>query len=77
MSNEKLLKELSDHVYRLDRKHKDFDSTLREGKHRRFGEVQYKILTTEDNTTNGMQAMAVAPIKNNKVDTSEIVSTMF
>ncbi|TXL57866.1 lipase [Cerasibacillus terrae] len=33
----------------------------------------YKVLKTEDNTTNGMQAMAVAPVKNGKADTSEIV----
>ncbi|MBC2369902.1 lipase [Listeria booriae] len=33
----------------------------------------YKVLKVEDNTKNGMQAMAVAPIKNGAVDTSEIV----
>lgn len=33
----------------------------------------YKILKVEDNITNGIQAMAVAPVKNNIVDTSEIV----
>ena|SRR5690625_5220614 len=33
----------------------------------------YIVLKIEDNTINGMQAMAVAPFKNNKVDTSEIV----
>lgn len=33
----------------------------------------YKILKVEDNHKNGMQAMAVAPIKDGKVDTSEVV----
>src|SRR5699024_6084273 len=36
----------------------------------------YKVLKTEDNTSNGMQAMAVAPVKDgtkNKADTSEVV----
>ena len=33
----------------------------------------YEVLKVEDNTTNGMQAMAVAPVKNNIIDTSEIV----
>lgn len=33
----------------------------------------YEVLKVEDNTTNGMQAMAVAPVKNGKVDTSEVV----
>lgn len=33
----------------------------------------YLVLNTENNTTNGMQAMAVAPIVNGKPDTSQIV----
>src|SRR5699024_12417065 len=33
----------------------------------------YEVLKVEDNTTNGMQAMAVAPVKNGKVDTYEVV----
>lgn len=37
---------------------------------------KYKILKVEDNHKNGMQAMAVAPIKNGKVDTSEVVIAM-
>ncbi|MFB1052023.1 hypothetical protein [Paraliobacillus sp. JSM ZJ581] len=34
----------------------------------------YKVLKVEDNTDNGMQAMAVAPVKNDRVDKSEIVT---
>ncbi|EOH95214.1 hypothetical protein UAY_03404 [Enterococcus moraviensis ATCC BAA-383] len=34
---------------------------------------QYKILKAEDNTKNGMQAMAVAPVVNGKADTSQVV----
>ncbi|MGT2888678.1 hypothetical protein ACVR0B_08945 [Streptococcus didelphis] len=33
----------------------------------------YQVLVTENNTNNGMQAMAVAPIVNGKPDTSRIV----
>ncbi|MFB1052281.1 hypothetical protein [Paraliobacillus sp. JSM ZJ581] len=32
-----------------------------------------KILKVEDNTDNGMQAMAVAPVKDGEADTSEVV----
>ena len=40
---------------------------------RKFGGVKYEILKIEDNTSNGMQAMAVAPVLKGKVDPSEIV----
>ncbi len=33
----------------------------------------YQVIKVEDHTENGMQAMAVTPIKNGKTDTSEIV----
>lgn len=34
---------------------------------------QYQVLEVEDNTVNGMQAMAVAPVVNGKVDTSQVI----
>ena len=34
---------------------------------------QFLVLATENNTSNGMQAMAVAPIVNGKPDTSQII----
>ncbi|HFU3844047.1 TPA: hypothetical protein ACGO5P_001068 [Streptococcus suis] len=33
---------------------------------------QFKVLAVEDNTVNGMQAMAVAPVVGGKVDTTQI-----
>ena len=42
------------------------------GKDNRLG--QFKVLKVEDNTANGMQAMAVAPVdKAGNVDTSQVV----
>ena len=35
--------------------------------------TDYKVLQVKDNKENGMQAMAVAPIKNGKPDTSQVV----
>ncbi|WP_321387083.1 lipase [uncultured Enterococcus sp.] len=35
--------------------------------------TDYEVLKVEDNTDNGMQAMAVAPIVNGKPDTSQVV----
>lgn len=71
--NEKSYKFLSDMVYKLDPKHNDYDPTLKQGGIVKIEGIKYKILKVEDNSTNGMQAMAVAPIKNGKADTSEIV----
>jgi len=34
---------------------------------------QFQVLSVEDNPTNGMQAMAVTPYVNGKVDTSQVV----
>ncbi|MGT2743680.1 hypothetical protein [Streptococcus plurextorum] len=33
---------------------------------------QYRVLAVEDNTANGIQAMAVAPVVDGKVDTTQI-----
>ncbi|TXL62545.1 hypothetical protein FHP05_12120 [Cerasibacillus terrae] len=73
MFTEEIYNELSVEVYRVDQSHKSYDIDLNEGEVREIGNFNYKILKVEDNTTNGMQAMAVAPVKNEKVDTSEVV----
>ncbi|MEN2666789.1 hypothetical protein [Listeria aquatica] len=71
---DKSYKDLSDKAYWLDPKHKEYAPTLKEGSYRKFGDTKYKILKTENNSENGMQAMAVAPVdKNGKVDTTEVV----
>lgn len=73
MASEKTYNELSDTVYWVDPKHKDYNVSLKNGAIKNFGGKEYKILKVEDNSTNGMQAMAVAPIKNRIPDTSEII----
>ncbi|WP_172372177.1 lipase [Sporosarcina jiandibaonis] len=72
MSSELTYKDLSEWVYFLDGKHEQH-FYMEVGDVRKFGGVKYEILKIEDNTSNGMQAMAVAPVKNKIVDTSEIV----
>ena len=57
----------------MDEKAKDYDSNLKVGTIIKDKDFQYKIIKIEDNTSNGTQAMAVAPFINGKVDTSEIV----
>lgn len=71
--SEKDYNKLSDTAYWIDPKHKDYDSKIKEGNIREIAGKEYKILKVEDNSTNGMQAMAVAPIKNGIPDTSEII----
>ena len=73
MLNLENYKDISSYVYLLDPKDENYDSRIIEGKFLRGGKIDYQILKTSDNTSNGMQAMAVAPIKNGKADTSEIV----
>lgn len=68
---------ISDIVYWLDpNDKKKFDPFLKEGSVRKLGGKEFKILKIQKNSkTDGMQAMAVAPIdfKTGKVDTSQIV----
>src|SRR5690625_500502 len=73
MPYEERFKELSRYVYYIDPKHEKYDSRIQEGKVIEMQELDYKILKIESNTVNGMKAMAVAPVKNNIVDTSEII----
>ncbi|CAD5901263.1 hypothetical protein [Carnobacterium maltaromaticum] len=71
--NEKSYNELSNMVYKLDPKHNNYDSDLKENVIIVLDGKEYKILKVEDNKENGMQSMAVAPFKNGTADTSEIV----
>ena len=73
MLTEENYKELSEYVYWLDSKHRLYDLDIKEEFILEGENADYKILKVEDNTTNGMQAMAVAPVKNGKVNTSEVV----
>lgn len=66
----------SDVVYWLDPNEKDkYDSTYQEGAIKVVNGSKFEILKIQENsTTDGMQAMAVAPLdKNGNVDTSQIV----
>lgn len=72
MFNEEDFQNLSRDVYRIDAKHRNNDPNIKEGEIRKIDDLKYRILQVEDNITNGMQAMAVSPVKNGKADTSEI-----
>ncbi|MBC1251726.1 hypothetical protein HB765_03770 [Listeria welshimeri] len=65
---------LSDMAYNVDRK--KVDVPLKKGniiKNKNLSQ-NYKVIKVKDNSKNGMQAMAVAPIdKHGKVDTTEVV----
>ncbi|MBC1685134.1 lipase [Listeria welshimeri] len=74
MISDKQYKGLSDSVYWLDPKHGDYAPEMRKGSKFNYKGETYKILRTENNSKNGMQAMAVAPIdKHGKVDTTEVI----
>jgi len=64
---------ISQEVYGVDSNATDYDPNLKEKATREIEGEKYKVLKTEDNTSNDMQAMAVAPIKNGTADTSEVV----
>lgn len=65
---------LSEQVYWLDPKHQKYESSYQEGVIKIIGNTVFKILKIKENSkTDGMQAMAVAPIKNGKVEVSAIV----
>src|SRR5699024_10500172 len=76
MSNVKDYNIISDNVYRIDEKDDEYDPSIKEEGIIETGGNEYKILKTEDNLSNGMQAMAVAPVKDGTddvADTSEVV----
>ena len=73
MPNEIDYKILSEHVYWIDKKDEGYDPSIKEEEKIKEKDTEYYILKTENNTSNGMQEMAVAPIKNGTADTSEVV----
>lgn len=67
---------ISDRVYWLDpNDEKKYDSNLKEGAIRKLSGTEFKILKIKENSkTDGMQAMAVAPLDTNgNVDISQVV----
>ncbi|MDI5953698.1 hypothetical protein [Streptococcus equi] len=70
---DKQYKNLSNEVYNLDPGNKKYNPSLKEEVIFRTGNTNYKILKTEDNLDNGMQAMAIAPIKGGEVGKSHIM----
>src|SRR5699024_7042485 len=76
MSSEKGYGEISQEVYRVDSNATDDDPNLKEKDTRELEGEKYKVLKTEDNTSNGMQALAIAPLKDgtkSEASTSEVV----
>jgi hypothetical protein len=78
MLTEEKLRWFSEQVYWIDKSKKDKPFTPKEGEKYYYDSKnpdmgQFKILKVEDNQKDGMQAMAVAPIRNGEVDTSEVV----
>lgn len=63
---------ISEAVYWLDPKHRDYDHTYKENSIKKIDSYNFKILKIKD-SLDGMQAMGVAPIKNGKVDLSQVV----
>jgi len=60
----------------IDSNAENYDFKLKEGAIIKAENVKYEVLKTEDNTSNGMQAIPVAPVKDgakDEADTSEIV----
>ena len=70
MVTDKDYKTIADRVYDVDSG--KVDNPIKQGDTLAGG--QFQVLTVKDNTENGMQAMAVAPVdKNGKADFSEVV----
>ena len=63
---------ISHGVYNVRKSKKGIDSPLEKGEMVKSFNKNFKVLEVLDHE-NGMQAMAVAPIKNGKVDTKHIV----
>ena len=67
MITDKQYSELSDAVYWLDPKHRDYDHTYKKNFIKKIGSYNFKILQIKD-SLDGMQAMAVAPIVHSKLE---------
>ncbi|MFC0234470.1 lipase [Vagococcus entomophilus] len=65
---------LSDIVYTTDPKHSKYNPDIKQNTVIDAKGSDYRVLKLKDNTSNGMQAMAVAPVnKDGKVDMSKVV----
>src|SRR5699024_5995697 len=73
MPNEIDYKIISEHVYWIDKKDEGYDPCIKEEEKITEKDTEYYIIKTENTTSNSMQAMAVAPIKNGTADTPEVV----
>lgn len=62
MATEKEYNEASDIVYWLDPKHENYDPSITEGSFQNIGGKKYQILKIKSEPSNGMQAMAIAPL---------------
>ncbi|MBP2097652.1 hypothetical protein J2Z52_000461 [Enterococcus rivorum] len=74
--NDEEYKEFSDRVYWLDpNDKKKYAPDMKEGTQFKIEGNEYQIVKIQENSkTDGMQAMAVAPLdKNGRVDTSQVV----
>lgn len=65
MATDKDYNQFSDMVYWLDPKHPDYDPTLKEGSIKQYNNQNYQILKIKTESSNGMQAMAIAPLNSN------------
>ncbi|MFC0234472.1 hypothetical protein ACFFIF_10750 [Vagococcus entomophilus] len=72
--SDKKYNKISEYVYWTDPKHKNYSPAMIEGAVHDFGGSDFEILKVKNNTSNGMQAMAVTPVnKADKVDMSKVV----
>lgn len=65
--------EFSDIVYSVDSNFKGEEILKKNEKLTLSDGTKWKVIEAEDNQKNGFQGMAVAPIKDGKVDTSQVV----
>src|SRR5699024_9181833 len=75
MPNEIDYKILSEHVYWIDKKDEGYDPSIKEEEKIKEKDTEYNIIKKKKkkNTTNDMQEMDVATIKNGTAYTSEVV----
>ena len=62
---EKDYNQFSDMVYWLDPKHPNYDPSIKEGRIKQYNGQNYQILKIKSEPSNGMQAMAIAPLDSN------------
>ncbi|WP_165003488.1 MULTISPECIES: hypothetical protein [unclassified Enterococcus] len=75
---DKQYNDISEKVYWLDPKHPQYNKSYKEGAIKNFGGIDFQILKIKENSSsNGMQAMAVAPIVHGKVDNKNFKTKKF